>query len=102
MGAFETGHASALVASDVAARGIHVDGVAAVVHYDPPADADAYVHRSGRTGRAGCIGIVVSFIDPTADTTSALHRRLDLGMKTDPIDLAPPIQSNNYSITRIA
>lgn len=62
LAAFTKGHVDALVATDVAARGIHVDGVAAVVHLDPPADAKDYVHRSGRTARAGAIGVVVSFV----------------------------------------
>ena len=54
----------ALVATDVAARGIHVDGVASVIHYDPPEDHKAYVHRSGRTARAGESGVVVSLLMP--------------------------------------
>ena len=49
---FAAGKATALVATDVAARGIHVDKVGCVVHFDPPQDAKDYVHRSGRTGRA--------------------------------------------------
>ena len=60
--AFKDGHASALVATDVAARGIHVDDVACVVHFDLPADAKDYLHRSGRTARAGASGIVVSLV----------------------------------------
>ncbi|MHB1504086.1 MAG: DEAD/DEAH box helicase [Acidimicrobiales bacterium] len=59
---FATGKASALVATDVAARGIHVDDVSCVVHFDPPADSKDYVHRSGRTGRAGNPGTVVSLV----------------------------------------
>ena len=55
-----SGSARALVATDVAARGIHVDAVGCVVHFDPPADHKDYVHRSGRTGRAGVDGTVVS------------------------------------------
>jgi superfamily II DNA/RNA helicase len=51
-----------LVATDVAARGIHVDDIDVVVHYDPPDDHKAYVHRSGRTARAGNSGIVVTFV----------------------------------------
>ena len=58
------GRVHALVATDVAARGIHVDGVASVIHYDPPEDHKAYVHRSGRTARAGAEGIVVSIVQP--------------------------------------
>jgi superfamily II DNA/RNA helicase len=60
--AFSAGDAQALVATDVAARGIHIDAVDAVVHFDPPADAKDYVHRSGRTARAGASGTVVSLI----------------------------------------
>ena len=59
---FADGKVEALVATDVAARGIHVDGVACVLHFDPPIDDKTYVHRSGRTARAGAQGIVVSFI----------------------------------------
>ena len=61
---FHRGQVDALVATDVAARGIHVDGVSAVVHLDPPADEKDYVHRSGRTGRAGAEGVVVTFVAP--------------------------------------
>ncbi len=60
--AFTTGRMPVLVATDVAARGIHIDQVACVVHFDPPADSTDYVHRSGRTGRAGEDGLVVSFV----------------------------------------
>ena len=51
-----------LVATDVAARGIHVDDVACVLHFDPPTDAKTSVHRSGRTARKGASGVVVSFL----------------------------------------
>ena len=51
-----------LVATDVAARGLHIDGVDVVIHYDPPEDEKAYLHRSGRTARAGSEGIVVSLL----------------------------------------
>ncbi len=61
---FTKGRVHALVATDVAARGIHVDGVASVIHYDPPEDHKAYVHRSGRTARAGAEGLVVSIVQP--------------------------------------
>ena len=54
----------ALVASEVAARGIHVDDVASVIHFDVPEDAKAYVHRSGRTARAGQGGVVVTLVQP--------------------------------------
>jgi superfamily II DNA/RNA helicase len=59
---FTSGHARVLVATDVAARGIHVDDVDLVVHYDPPADHKDYLHRSGRTARAGASGTVLSLL----------------------------------------
>jgi superfamily II DNA/RNA helicase len=62
MQAFHDGSASALVATDIAARGIHVDDVALVVHADPPAEHKAYLHRSGRTARAGNAGTVVTLM----------------------------------------
>ena len=61
---FSKGKVQALVATDVAARGIHVDGVELVIHYDLPEDHKAYIHRSGRTARAGNKGIVFSIIQP--------------------------------------
>jgi superfamily II DNA/RNA helicase len=64
LAAFRAGKAWALVATDVAARGIHVDGVAQVVHYDLPPDPKDYVHRSGRTARNGAEGTVVGLVTP--------------------------------------
>jgi superfamily II DNA/RNA helicase len=64
LAAFAGGTVDALVATDVAARGIHVDGVACVVHFDTAEDEKAYLHRSGRTARAGATGLVVSFVPP--------------------------------------
>jgi superfamily II DNA/RNA helicase len=49
-----------LVATDVAARGLHIEGVDVVIHYDPPEDHKAYLHRSGRTARAGSAGVVAT------------------------------------------
>ena len=63
--AFSTGRARVLVATDVAARGVHVDGVDLVIHVDPPAEHKAYLHRSGRTARAGASGDVVTISLPT-------------------------------------
>ncbi|WP_125037188.1 DEAD/DEAH box helicase [Nocardioides sp. LS1] len=62
MEAFHSGKASTLVATDIAARGIHVDDVALVVHADPPVEHKAYLHRSGRTARAGAAGTVVTLM----------------------------------------
>ncbi|MFN7151284.1 MAG: DEAD/DEAH box helicase [Microthrixaceae bacterium] len=59
---FSHGKLQALVATDVAARGIHVDDVDVVIHYDPPSDHKTYLHRSGRTARAGENGLVVSLV----------------------------------------
>lgn len=60
--AFSDGDVEVLVATDLAARGLHVDDVACVVHFDPPADLTDYTHRSGRTARAGATGTVVSLV----------------------------------------
>src|SRR5262249_7659692 len=59
---FPSGAVGARIATDVAARGIHPGSVACVVHFDTPEDEKAYVHRSGRTARAGATGLVVSFV----------------------------------------
>jgi superfamily II DNA/RNA helicase len=76
---FADGKVEALVATDVAARGIHVDGVACVLHFDPPIDDKTYVHRSGRTARAGAQGVVVSFVaDDQLREAGNLVRRLRL------------------------
>ena len=80
--AFSRGEIQSLIATDVAARGVHVDGVAAVVHFDPPADASTYIHRSGRTARAGATGVVVSLIDP-AGTGDARKMQRGLGIEAD-------------------
>jgi superfamily II DNA/RNA helicase len=76
LSAFATGTARVLVATDIAARGIHVDGVGLVIHADPPAEHKAYVHRSGRTARAGAAGVVVTLQTPAqAADVSALMKR---------------------------
>ena len=62
LASFSSGRASTLVATDIAARGIHVDDVAVVIHADPPAEHKAYLHRSGRTARAGASGVVVTMM----------------------------------------
>jgi superfamily II DNA/RNA helicase len=61
---FASGAVRVLVATDIAARGIHVDGIDLVIHADPPAEHKAYLHRSGRTGRAGASGVVVTLQTP--------------------------------------
>jgi superfamily II DNA/RNA helicase len=59
---FHAGRAQTLVATDIAARGIHVDDVALVIHADPPVEHKAYLHRSGRTARAGAEGTVITLM----------------------------------------
>jgi len=86
---FVRGQVDALVATDVAARGIHVDGVNAVVHFDPPADAKDYVHRSGRTARAGATGVVVTLVTPDkAGAVKRLQRDLGVPLGTTAPDAA--------------
>jgi superfamily II DNA/RNA helicase len=85
---FAAGRARALVATDVAARGIHVDAVGGVVHFDPPADAPAYIHRSGRTARAGASGIVVSLWMPgSGQAARKLQRDAALDVEVTSPDL---------------
>jgi superfamily II DNA/RNA helicase len=62
--AFASGRAQVVVATDLASRGLHVDEVSLVVHYDPPSEPKAYLHRSGRTARAGESGAVVTLVTP--------------------------------------
>jgi superfamily II DNA/RNA helicase len=83
LAAFSAGEAKVLVATDIAARGVHVDGIELVVHIDPPAEHKAYLHRSGRTARAGNAGDVVTVVLPEQRRdTQALMRRA--GIKVTP------------------
>ncbi len=83
------GRVSTLVATDVAARGIHVDNVGVVVHYDPPTTGKDYVHRSGRTGRAGADGVVVTLVPPDkAKDVRSIQRSLALQLRVDDADVA--------------
>ncbi len=76
---FSSYNSQALVATDVAARGIHIDAVESVIHFDPPADYKDYLHRSGRTARAGASGTVVSFVTGNQRrTVGRMQRELDL------------------------
>jgi len=79
LAAFSGGDVDALVATDVAARGLHIDDVACVVHFDPAPDITDYTHRSGRTARAGAAGTVVSFVSSDQKRDVArLQQRLGL------------------------
>ncbi|MGF1595768.1 MAG: DEAD/DEAH box helicase [Acidimicrobiales bacterium] len=96
LSAFTSGRVSALVATDVAARGIHVDGVACVIHYDPPADHKDYVHRSGRTARAGAGGVVVSMVND--DQRKAITRlQRDVGLPATHPEDAPPLRKREVA-----
>ncbi|GAA3516804.1 DEAD/DEAH box helicase [Actinocatenispora rupis] len=79
---FRTGRVAALVATDIAARGIHVDDVTLVIHADPPADHKAYLHRSGRTARAGGSGTVVTLA--STDQTREVRQLLRAANITAP------------------
>ena len=68
---FRTGHVRTLIATDIAARGIDVEGISHVVNFDLPNIPESYVHRIGRTARAGAAGIAISFCD--ADERSCLR-----------------------------
>ena len=83
MDAFHSGKATTLVATDIAARGIHVDDVALVVHADPPAEHKAYLHRSGRTARAGAAGKVITLMtDQQVRDVRALTRAAGINPTT--------------------
>ena len=75
---FRRGKATVMVATDVAARGIHIDAVPVVIHFDLPEDPKDYIHRSGRTGRAGQKGVVISLIDKSMRRSTG---QLTKGMK---------------------
>ncbi|MGH3656038.1 MAG: DEAD/DEAH box helicase [Micromonosporaceae bacterium] len=78
--AFRTGKVDILVATDVAARGLDVTGVSHVINYDCPDDADTYVHRIGRTGRAGATGVAVTFVDwEDLPRWKLIHKALGVG-----------------------
>lgn len=81
MEAFKSGEVKVLVATDIAARGIHVDDVALVVHVDPPTEHKAYLHRSGRTARAGASGVVVTLqTSDQASEVAAMTRKAGISV----------------------
>ncbi|MCZ2829799.1 DEAD/DEAH box helicase [Modestobacter sp. VKM Ac-2986] len=86
--AFTDARSPVLVATDVAARGIHVDDVSLVLHYDPPADHKTYLHRSGRTARAGAAGVVVSLLLP--DQVGQAKRRFRQAKLDPPVSRIRP------------
>jgi superfamily II DNA/RNA helicase len=96
---FDRGNAVALVATDVAARGIHLEALPGVIHFDPPADATDYTHRSGRTGRAGLDGVVVSLVvEDMRRPVASLQRALGMPSGFDDPSVItapdmPPVQT---------
>ncbi len=94
---FTQGKVQVLVATDVAARGIHVDGVACVIHYDPPADPKDYVHRSGRTARAGAAGVVVSYLNPD-QKKGAMKMLKSVGLPPIPFEEMPEISHRELKV----
>ena len=89
----KSGQVQVLVATDVAARGIHIDLLPVVIHYDPPAQATDYLHRSGRTGRAGASGVVISLVGEDAvGQVKRLQRSLGVPMSVESREDAPAIR----------
>ena len=85
MARFQHGECMALIATDVAARGIDVEGVNCVIHYDPPENGKAYKHRSGRTARGGSTGIVISLIQkPQKKAVSKIQREVGINVEFTP------------------
>jgi len=97
LAAFTAGHPRVLVATNVAARGIHVDDVDLVVHFDPPNDGKDYLHRSGRTARAGAQGTVLALVSPDqVREVARLH---------EAIGVAPTshhVQTGDHTVRQIA
>ena len=90
---FQSGRVKALIATDVAARGIHVDDVSCVVHFDPPSTDKDYVHRSGRTGRAGADGTVISFVGrEVLKDVKILQRQLKMNQHIGRPDVASLVE----------
>jgi superfamily II DNA/RNA helicase len=98
LAAFASGLARVMVATDIAARGIHIDGIDLVIHADPPADHKAYVHRSGRTARGGADGVVVTLqTKAQARDVTAMMRKA--GITPHP---AATVDADSEAVTEIA
>jgi superfamily II DNA/RNA helicase len=101
LAAFTAGTARVLVATDIAARGVHVDDVELVVHIDPPAEHKAYLHRSGRTARAGRAGDVVTVVLPEQRReTQTLLRRA--GIAVEPQQVSADSESVQALVGEVA
>jgi superfamily II DNA/RNA helicase len=89
LGKFTAGHVRVLVATDVAARGIHVDGVDLVIHADPPAEHKAYTHRSGRTARGGASGTVIT-VQTKSQARDVSRLMREAGVRPTSVEAAEP------------
>ncbi len=100
---FKTGAVNVLVASDVAARGLDIKGVSTVINYDAPWHPDDYVHRIGRTGRAGATGTAYTFVAPDdaeniqniEKLTGQTIERLGTPAKAEPVETAAPVEESD-------
>ena len=95
---FAEGKLSVLVATDVAARGIDIDDIGAVIHYEPPKDVKDYLHRSGRTARAGRDGWAITLVEYNQHTQMRILQR---GMRL-PNEPAIEVFSNNANLRDLA
>ena len=98
---FREGKVRVLVATNVASRGIHIDGISHVINYNMPQDVEEYVHRIGRTGRAGAAGVSISFADEDdSHEINKLEEYLDTKIKfTFPeAELLVPIPEKHQNI----
>ena len=87
MAQFVEGRCMALIATDVAARGIDVEGINCIIHYDPPENGKAYKQRSGRTARAGATGTGISLVqNPQKKMCNAIQRDVGIYVKFSPPD----------------
>jgi superfamily II DNA/RNA helicase len=97
LASFASGATRVMVATDIAARGIHVDGIDLVIHADPPAEHKAYLHRSGRTARAGAAGIVITLQTPAQE-----HEVRALMRKASVVPLAARVSPDSALLRSIA
>jgi len=99
MDGFKGGHTRVLVATDVAARGIDVDNITHVFNFDLPNEPESYVHRIGRTGRAGATGKAISFCDTGGEERGFLKAIERINGKKIPVAVTPAIEGMSYEET---
>lgn len=96
MDGFRSGRSRVLVATDVAARGIDVDNITHVFNFDLPNEPESYVHRIGRTGRAGATGKAISFCDPTGEERGFLRAIERVTRRKIPVEQTPVIEVKTF------